>query len=417
MKELSASFANTLASLRESIDQLTVLPDPHAGFALFSKSRKVIESDRLKLAHPWPHNVVLKHPQALSCFGFMIGIDPDYHSELQAEWKDACRELFARNPFPVDRQSFVYRPVEVLGLAVGIVNSSDQALVNELRKILEACPTHGNADAWSQLMYWFAGQIMQDQVIPPPLSLIDDSIEVNALVKWMSMADIRYEFDDSVTLVAEERVLKDCLLGHFTIDNATVGTVLATALESSLNLRIEARLRETAKKPSTVEEASRLVSKLCRNFPLFARQLQKRRKDVPGTKPKEKLPRATIEMKDEYDVQDAFHALLLLFFDDVRAESWTPEYAANQNRIDFVLPDFGIAIEVKHTGNRLTQRDVADQLIVDERYYRMHEHCDRLICFVFDPKLRLKNPLALEKDLAKDEADFQVSVIVSPQGR
>ncbi|WP_158231113.1 PD-(D/E)XK nuclease domain-containing protein [Rhodopirellula bahusiensis] len=31
-------------------------------------------------------------------------------------------------------------------------------------------------------------------------------------------------------------------------------------------------------------------------------------------------------MMFERDVQDAFHATLRLFFDDVRAEPWTPPY-------------------------------------------------------------------------------------------
>ena len=81
-----------------------------------------------------------------------------------------------------------------------------------------------------------------------------------------------------------------------------------------------------------------------------------------------------------------------------------------------MLPQFKIAIEVKHTRNKLTQRDVTDQLIIDERYYRRHESCSSLICFVYDPELRLKNPVALENDLAKDEDDFNVVVIVSPHG-
>jgi len=37
--------------------------------------------------------------------------------------------------------------------------------------------------------------------------------------------------------------------------------------------------------------------------------------------------RDTLTISDEYDVQDLFHALLRLFFGDIRDEEWTPSYA------------------------------------------------------------------------------------------
>lgn len=165
-----------------------------------------------------------------------------------------------------------------------------------------------------------------------------------------------------------------------------------------------------------MERAVDTVIRVCRRFPLFARQLQERRKDVKGEAPKERLPRPTIEMKDEYDVQDSLHAVLLLFFDDIRPESWTPDYGGNQNRVDFLLPQEEIVVEVKHMGARLTQRDVADQLIIDERYYRQLPSCGRLVCLVYDPQLRCKNPVPLESDLSKREDEFAVVVIVRPRG-
>jgi hypothetical protein len=61
--------------------------------------------------------------------------------------------------------------------------------------------------------------------------------------------------------------------------------------------------------------------------------------------------RSTLEITDEYDAQDLFTAMLKLHFDDVRPEEWTPSYAGNSSRIDFLLKEFGLAIEVKMTMN------------------------------------------------------------------
>ena len=57
--------------------------------------------------------------------------------------------------------------------------------------------------------------------------------------------------------------------------------------------------------------------------------------------------RPTLDVKDEYDVQDLMHALLKVFFDDIRDEEWTPSYAGGSKRIDFLLPKQNIALEIK----------------------------------------------------------------------
>lgn len=47
--------------------------------------------------------------------------------------------------------------------------------------------------------------------------------------------------------------------------------------------------------------------------------------------------RETLDVDDEYDVQDLLHGLLLVFFDDVRAEEVTPSYAGKSARVDSTL--------------------------------------------------------------------------------
>ena len=417
---IAQSFAKTLNEIREFAQGQIQLPDPSSGFSLFVQSQMRPSEDKAKFSLPWPSESTLKHPQSLACFGFMTGIDAAYQADLQLRWRETCAEMLLRDPFPLDRQSFVYRPFEVLGLALGVrsCQPSEDSLLQSYRSVLNGCRSRGNSDLWSQLIYWIAAKVVGGEAQSiPNFDVSECSLNSVALIKWLYLKpEFANDTDESLVEKIDARILGDCGLGKFVLENSAQATILLAALEATVQTRIESQLQQTLRTPSDRGDAIQLVTKLCRNFPLFARQLQKRRKDIPGKKAKEKLPRPTISMKDEYDVQDSLYAILRLFFDDVRAEPWTPEYGANQNRIDFVLPKFKIAIEVKHTRSKLTQRDVTDQLIIDERYYRLHESCCCLICFVYDPELRLKNPVALENDLAKDEGDFSVVVIVSPQG-
>ncbi|MBZ4359524.1 hypothetical protein LAM19_25050, partial [Mycobacterium tuberculosis] len=75
--------------------------------------------------------------------------------------------------------------------------------------------------------------------------------------------------------------------------------------------------------------------------------------------------RQTIEINDEYDVQDLFHALLKIHFEDVRPEEYTPSYAGSSTRVDFLLKNEKIIIELKKTRKNLKQKEVGEQLIVD----------------------------------------------------
>ena len=125
--------------------------------------------------------------------------------------------------------------------------------------------------------------------------------------------------------------------------------------------------------------------------------------------------RNTLIISDEYDVQDLLHALLKLHFSDVRPEEWTPSYAGNSNRMDFLLKEAHIAIEVKMTRENLKDKEIGEQLIIDIAKYQQHPDVDTLYCFVYDPNAILHNPVGLENDLNKRSTDnFAVKVFVRP---
>jgi hypothetical protein len=115
-------------------------------------------------------------------------------------------------------------------------------------------------------------------------------------------------------------------------------------------------------------------------------------------------------------VQESLHALLKLYFDDIRPEEWTPSYAGSQSRMDFLLKREKIVVETKFIGEKLSQTEVARQLVVDKDYYRKHPDCQTLICFVYDPHCKCNNPAALERAISMDGDNFRVMVIVSPKG-
>lgn len=125
--------------------------------------------------------------------------------------------------------------------------------------------------------------------------------------------------------------------------------------------------------------------------------------------------RHTIDVNDEYDVQDLFHSLLCMYFNDIRPEEWVPSYAGGASRSDFLLPEINTVIEIKKTRQSMTTKELGDQLIIDIAKYKNHPQCRRLICFVYDPEGRVTNPRGIENDLSDCDKDIDVRTIIVPK--
>jgi hypothetical protein len=125
--------------------------------------------------------------------------------------------------------------------------------------------------------------------------------------------------------------------------------------------------------------------------------------------------RNTIDVIDEYDVQDLFRSLLGMYFNDIRPEEWVPSYAGSASRSDFLLPEINTIIEVKKTRQSMTTKELGDQLLIDIAKYKKHPQCSRLICFVYDPEGRVTNPRGIENDLSNCDKDIDVRTIIVPK--
>jgi len=155
---------------------------------------------------------------------------------------------------------------------------------------------------------------------------------------------------------------------------------------------------------SRAAQAERNLQLLIERFHLVARQIRVRHDSRP-----------TLEITDEYDVQDLLHALLTIFFDDIRKEEWTPSYAGGASKMDYLLPELQTAVEVKKARSALTARVLGEELIVDIAKYQRHPQCRKLICFVYDPEGTISNPRGVEADLSKQHDNLAVRVMIVPR--
>jgi hypothetical protein len=249
------------------------------------------------------------------------------------------------------------------------------------------------------------------------LKLIDDlsskPIFSQDFKKWQRDTEIAIER----IFGADTRHLKDFTKIHYILPIATNLTseqddinAFRRGLESACSV-LESLIQEVEEYGSnlTVNQppprALEIIEHLCNRFHLVARQLHSRHSNRP-----------TLEIKDEYDVQDLFHALLKLHFDDIRPEEWTPSRAGSSSRIDFLLMQERTVIEIKKTRKGLAAKELGEDLIIDIERYKAHPLCETLVCFVYDPEGKIANPRGLENDLNRTIDGLTVQVFITPTG-
>jgi hypothetical protein len=411
---LAISFGRLLTQLDKFLRANTAALTPDGEFACHVYAAAA-EKGPLPADPPTVHPDALRagHAPSLAAAGYCLARLPN--STLHAiavAWADGLTRLSGKEAFPADHQSFAFRPLEVLGIVQGV--RSAPAVSPPCRKWLEGVlgrlERDGCVDYWSRSINATAARLLGVSWRPVyPPALAEMRLDELALGRWLSVAYPMTGLAAAPNLPdvhkLDGELLKRAIETAFEPQDIARVSVLHHAIRRAVSEHIESQLERTWQVGRETQDALQIVENLCRRFHLFAKQILTRHDTRP-----------TVKMTDEYDVQDAIHALLRLHFDDVRPEEWTPSYAGKSTRMDFLLKREQVVVEVKMTRKGLDQKEVVKQLTEDKERYRVHPDCRALICFVYDPAGICENPNALEQDVAVREGKFRVLVIVAPKG-
>lgn len=411
--ELSQSLARDLAVIREFLRTNVASLSPELGFSAYV-------FDRLNVSPPFSFVTGatalepkrLDQAPILAATGFFLAIKSStLDKPASDEWAAAFQRLSRRDPFPSDRASFAYRPLEVLGIALGMANSTDidSASRDWFKRVLGRLQNEQPANLWNGLLNAIARCIAGLSADFDSVQKMERfSVAELALLHWVNAAFERALISPIPTggQPALDRILLETSLKAPPAPrDLAEAAVLHISLTAAIASRLESALAETWQVGRPTKDAVSLIETICRRFPFLVKQIGARHDKRPP-----------FLVKDEYDVQDLLHGLLRLHFDDVRPEEVTPSYAGSSSRMDFLLKTEKVVVEAKMTRKTLGQKEVVTQLTEDAARYRAHPDCQTLVCFVFDPGGFCKNPVALENDVSTDAYGFKVKVIVAPHG-
>ncbi|HUZ51782.1 MAG TPA: hypothetical protein VMU94_04565 [Streptosporangiaceae bacterium] len=339
----------------------------------------------------------------LAALGYHLATDAASAGALANPWCAGAARLSERDPFPLDRMSFFFRPIELLGLAVGAAAISDQdpQARQWLAQLISAGGEKLAATPWAAILAFQAAAVLGQPAARIDLPRPGDLSAADLAALCQLIADA-IPAVSAAGIDTQLPVAQRTLLEHIAIDGIGQPDVAeAAVLHLALTEALQAQFAAT---PVTApDQALSLVTEICRGFPAAARRLTHRHAGRPG-----------LAIRDEYDVQDLLHALLAAYFDDIRPEEPAGSRAGAASRMDFLLKKQQIVVEAKMTRRGLDQRKVAEELIIDKERYRAHPDCKTLVCFVYDPGHRCINPSGLEADLTDPGAPLPTITIVAP---
>lgn len=153
---------------------------------------------------------------------------------------------------------------------------------------------------------------------------------------------------------------------------------------------------------SANNNATDVLSRILTRFPLFVGELSEKYKSS-----------SVVFITEEKDVQYLLNGLLELYFNSVMREEPVPSKFGSSSRIDFLLKQDRIAIEVKMIRKGLGYKEVCMQLKEDKHLYIAHPGWDILICFIYDPERKIKKVQDLKIEIEEKFDGREVKVIVA----
>lgn len=390
------SLARRLEEARSLLSKRWTTGSCDAAFARWATRLATTHETLLPPLEPVDMGATLRHGEApvLARIGYAIATDPN--SEQRQPFMDGSKRLMARDPYPLDRNTFLYRPVELLGISLGAraVSNDWPDLQRWLRETLadnrrqQTTAVQQLAQTQVRLAEHYAG-IGTVVSKPAAIDLVGYAVEV-----WGHLA----ELDDVWNAPPRPEAAQDLLRAAGTAPlPESVGelAIIAATLETAIDAQF-GRLQLTSRPfVDTVVD-------ICRRFPTVVDALKRRHAQRP-----------TLDIDDEYDVQDLLTALLHVIADDIRPEEWNPSYAGKSSRADILLKTQQVVVEVKMTRKGLADRGVMEELTIDKAQYRTHPDCQTLVCFVYDPHRHIVNPAAIENDLSEPNGTPRTFVVIS----
>lgn len=159
---ITQNFRAELCRIEAKLTESVSWPSPGTGLAfhiLQLCDGVNPQPDSIKI--PFPEGPLDTAPLIAAAGYSMCATTPN--PEQSGRWQRAMERIAKREPFPRDRQTFAFRPAELVGIALGIckANLGGSASALWFRWVVETLPTKNpTQDVWALLLYHYAAALV-----------------------------------------------------------------------------------------------------------------------------------------------------------------------------------------------------------------------------------------------------------------
>ncbi len=218
----------------------------------------------------------------LAAIGYKIAFNvEEFDQDLLALWKEGFSRLATKETFTLDRTSFFYRPIELLGISLGAANCSkiDPENLDWLRTIVRKGKDKlDNNDYWSYLIGNLAASSLnvtwtdKSQLIPE-----DMTIEELALVKFL------FSFHISIPKIQEVKSIEDkinkvllerCLIESEISQDIARASIVYCSLKETVNQILGLSFNQYQEITSGSNAAIKYINSISNGFNLAIQKLE-----------------------------------------------------------------------------------------------------------------------------------------------
>ena len=254
---MTHSFGVELSRIAAILRETAIWPSPATGLGLHLLLLCGCDDRQDSFLGPTPFPVgPLDTAPAAAAAGFAMTVVEPTPEEL-SRWRAGIKRLVTRESFPRDRQTFAYRPTELVGLALGItkIESTNGSSAVWIRTVIQDLPTKNPpTNAWALLLYQYAAAILGVAfhiAIPARLSEYDTA-ELGLLIALLARGKV-FEISEF-----EPNAVQNALLERVvTTSPHARDTERLGALYGGLSLSLKGRL--STHEPTSLQQPSSAV--------------------------------------------------------------------------------------------------------------------------------------------------------------
>ncbi|MBR9691964.1 ParB N-terminal domain-containing protein [Candidatus Woesearchaeota archaeon] len=185
-----------------------------------------------------------------------------------------------------------------------------------------------------------------------------------------------------------------------TVENFKVKTKpkKTTTRKTTKSTKVSTKSKKSTKVPKPLDHKSQLVE-------LEAKIIQDNVFDLLFNYLKESViefeKRTKMKFSNEKDLQNFIYSILRSLFSSIEFEDPTEKMCERSNRLDFVIKDHRIIIEVKFVRDKAHAKNIYKELAEDYPKYLNSPYGENIINYIYDPGKNLTNHSQFKKHLEK----------------